>query len=246
MLRSITRCVVVAIVSVFLLPAFVYAHDWQDGYCESNNDGSSHTHYYYCDDCGEEYTAVESCTWKHEYYDYKSYGVNGHYNIYECPYCYGTKEVLEDCTWKRTSKDYIDWSSKKHKVETEYYCSKCGNDKTVVAYNNHTYKWVRYGSNFWYECKYCEKTPKFNGDVLIDSNDTDNITIRKNKKYTYRMYNYNKTLNKVKSIKYSKKKICKVTKKGSKLKIKGKKKGKCKVTVTMSSGAKYVLKVKVK
>lgn len=57
---------------------------------------------------------------------------------------------------------------------------------------------------------------------------------------------FHKSHNKVKSIKRSKKKICTVKRKGSKIIIKGKKKGKCRVSVKMSSGAVYTLKVRVK
>ena len=210
MIKSITKGLVIAVVSVLLLPSYALAHDWEDGYCESNNDGYTHTHYYFCYDCGAERSTVESCEWIHSY---------------------------SDCS---------NWSNSKHKIEDEYYCPKCGETKTDVTYEYHNYKWIRYGSHFWYECKQCGKAPKYNGYVLTDSNDSDNITIHRFNKYTYFMRNYNKTRNKVKSIKYSKKKICTVTKKGNKLIIKGKKKGKCKVTVKMKSGAKYVLKIKVK
>ena len=154
MFKSVTRTILMAMICVLAFPTFVSAHSWEDGYCESNNDRYSHTHYYYCDDCGDEYSTTESCTWKHSNYYYTNYGNNGHIHYYECPYCYGTKEVSESCSWKYTGRDYTDWSSKKHKVMTDYHCTKCGNDKTVTAYKNHTYKWVRYGRNFWYECKY--------------------------------------------------------------------------------------------
>lgn len=210
MFKIITKSVIAIMICVLMVPTVASAHSWQDGYCEYNNDDYSHTHYYYCDECGDEYS------------------------------------VVEECNWKFDDRYYINWSGSKHEITTYYTCPLCYGDKVVTTYKNHTNKWVRYGSSFWYECKYCGHAPKYNGDILIDCNDSDNVTIRKNKKYTYRMYNYHKTRNKVKSIKISKKKICSAKRKGAKIVIKGKKKGKCKVTVKMKSGAKYVIKVRVK
>lgn len=209
MMKTITKSVVALLACVLLFPATTFAHDWDDSY-DSNNDGSTHTHHRYCYDCGEEYSVVESCSWKYE------------------------------------GRDCSEWSDTKHRIETYYSCPLCYADKTVTTYASHSNAWVRYGNNFWYECKGCGAAPKFNGFSLIDCNDSDNISIKKNKKYSYFMYGFHKKYNKVKSIKRSKKKVCTVKRKGSKLIIKGKKKGKCKVTVTMRSGAKYVLKVRVR
>ena len=244
MFRTISKCVIAAAFCVLAFPAFASAI--QDGYYDSNNDGYSHTHYYFSDDYSHEYADKEPCTWQHDYYVSKTYGQNGHYNVYECPYCYGTKRVFENCSWKIEDRLCLPWNGSYHQVKTYYDCTKCENSKSVVSYQKHAFKWIRYGSSFWYECKACGEMPKYNGSALMDSNDTDNITIRKGKKYTYRMWNYNKSRNKIKSIKYSKKKICKVKRKGNKLIIKAKKKGKCRVTVKMRSGAKYTLKVRVK
>lgn len=210
MIKTFVKSVVMLLACVLLLPAASFAHEWEDSYCDSNNDGNTHTHYYYCYDCGDEYSTVESCNWKFE------------------------------------SKDCSDWSDTKHQITTYYTCPLCYADKTVTSYANHSNAWIRYGSSFWYECKYCGNTPSFNGNSLIDWNDSDNITIKKHKKYSYSMYGFHKTYNKVKSIKRSNKKICTVKRKGKKIIIKGKRKGKCKVTVKMASGAKYVLRVKVK
>ncbi len=210
MKKTVLTSFVTVMICILLVPTVASAHSWQDGYCDSNYDDYSHTHYYYCDECGEEYSVVEPCDWTFE------------------------------------SRDYSNWSGSKHEVTTYYTCPECYGDKTVTQYKKHVNKWVRHGSHFWYECKYCWHTPTFNGDPLVDYNDSDHVSLHKNKKYTYRMFGYHKKLNRVKSIKYSKKKICKVTRKGSKLIIKGKKRGKCKVTVNMKSGAKYVFKVKVR
>jgi len=221
------------------------AYDWWEWDCESNNDGRTHTRTYYCDDCWDMYSVKEPCTWEHLDCAWKTYGKNGHYHIYECRYCYGDKEKFEDCSWERSYRNYNDWDGKKHQIKTDYDCTKCDNSKTVTTYKKHTFKWVRDGSIFWYKCKYCDNEPKFNGEELMDWNDSDNVTVRKKKTYKYYMDYYHKTRNKVKSIKYSKKKICSAKRKGKSIIIKGKKKGKCRVTVKMRSGAKYVFNVKV-
>ncbi len=241
MFRTITKCAIAAAICIVLLPVSAHAVD----YYESNNDGSTHRAYYYDDNYEQQYY-TEPCTWKHYGYDYIKYGREGHYHKYECKYCYGDKKEKEDCSWKRTDRYYDLWDGKKHEVKTTYQCSLCYNDKTVKTYKKHNIKWIKNGSSFWYECKDCGEMPKYNGEALYDHNDTDNISIRKSKTYTYEMFYFNKSRNKIKSIKYSKKKICSVKRKGSKLIVKGKKKGKCRVTVTMQSGAKYILNVKVK
>ena len=229
---------------MLILAAPAYAEE--DGYYESNEDGSTHTHYYYSDYSDEEYSFTEYCTWEDSYYDYLNYGQDGHYHYYTCPYCCGERADFEDCNWEFKYRDYTDWNDKKHKIDTTYTCTECNNDKSVITYKKHKYKWVRYGKNFWYECKYCEHGPKYNGYTLMDSNDSDNVTIKKNRTYKYYLSNYHKTKNKVKLIKRSKKRICTVKRKGKQLIIRGKKRGSCKVTVKMKSGAKYVLRIRVK
>lgn len=246
MFKSITKVVVALMICALAFPVSAYAHEWEDLTYDSNNDEATHTHRYICYDCGEEYSSVEPCTWNHSHYEVVNYGQDGHYNVYDCPLCYGTKKVRENCSWKKNDSLYSDWSSSKHEVTTYYDCTTCQNQKKVVKYKKHVFKWVRHGSSFWFECKYCSNMPKYNGNVLMDYNDTDNVSIRKGKTYKYRMGWYNKAHNKVKSIKRSKKKVCTAKRNGSKIVIKGKKKGKCKVTVKMSSGAKYVIKVRVK
>lgn len=246
MIKRFFKSVAAAIVCVSLVPVGVYAHNWQDSYCNSNEDGYSHTRYYYCDECGEEYSQTEPCSWKHDYYTWIAYGENGHYDVSTCTECYGTKQEEEACSWEFQDRACNDWNSSKHKVVTSYKCSLCDNEQDVITYSTHKNKWVRYNNNYWYECRDCGRMPKFNGSALLDSNDSDNITIRKKKTYKYNMYSFHKKLNPVKSIKNSKKKICTVKRKGKKLIIKGKKKGKCQIRVKMKSGATYVLKVRVK
>ena len=69
---------------MLILAAPAYAEE--DGYYESNEDGSTHTHYYYSDYSDEEYSFTEYCTWEDSYYDYLNYGQDGHYHYYTCPY----------------------------------------------------------------------------------------------------------------------------------------------------------------
>lgn len=141
---------------------------------------------------------------------------------------------------------YFNYSATKHKKKVWYTCSECYDIKYKTYYKKHVTKWVRDDSWFYYKCKYCERMPKFNGENLFDWNDEDNISIRKGERYTYSMYNYHKSKNRVKSIKRSKKSVCSAKRSGKRIVIKGKKRGRCKVTVKMKSGAKYILRVRVK
>ena len=225
--------------------ASLHACGWDDGWYDSNNDGYSHTYTYYDDYNYDKHSYTGSCTWEYWNCTYDQYGVSGHCCVYECPYCHGEKSEYEDCSWERDDVYYENYSNKKHKVIKYYSCSECGNGKRTVSKKKHKYHWIRYGNNFYYECN-CGKAPKYNGVSLYDSNDSDNICLCRNGTYRYEMYHYNKTRNKVKSIKYSKKKICSVKRSGDTLIVKAKKKGKCNVSVKMKSGAKYLLKVRVK
>ena len=78
---------------MLILAAPAYAEE--DGYYESNEDGSTHTHYYYSDYSDEEYSFAEYCTWEDSYYDYLNYGQDGHYHYYTCPYCCGKEQILK-------------------------------------------------------------------------------------------------------------------------------------------------------
>ena len=222
----------------------------QDYYSYDEFGQNGHWHYYECEYCYGEKKEYENCTWKLMYTDYSDYNKSKHKVIktYTCELCGNEKEeaTTESHTWKLTGTDYVDWSSSKHEVIKSYECKVCGETKEETSKKKHSYKWKRYGSNFLYECKSCTHAPKYNGDVLTDFNDSDNISIKRGKTYTYNLYNYHKSKNKVKSISYSKKKICKVSRKGKKLILKGLKTGKTKVTVKMKSGAKYTFNVKVK
>lgn len=186
--------------------------------------------------CNHDWIADETC--------YTDNGDGTHtvsigYDCYKCD-DFKLDEKVENCDLKYSFSSAI--NSEYH--ENEYFCHLC--EGSVIEKEKHEIGWQRYKDYYYYGCSKCDYCPLYNGVALDDRSYKNNVTIKKNAKYEEYLDNYHPSKNKIKSIKISNKKICAVSHKKDTLYIKGKKKGKCTVTVKMQSGATYNFPVKVK